>query len=142
MLGVNTFKKDDSAAAGESSRSISPDCTLNAIRSATEIGEIQDSGLLDEVRRSSLNDERRSGIVPFDISQFLTYANDLDPNLTSDDDNDIVEIGSANFLRKSTGRFFAVDTPGNLSSIWIPQGANFDLMKYKAWVGKYLQLTE
>jgi hypothetical protein len=131
----DTMRKEKSS--GDLTRSSSPELTLDAMRSATNLDEIADSEPL--VFEKCFNEDKRSSTTSPDISQFLTNSADVKQS-ESDDEDDFVDLKSANFFAEEIlqyrrcAAFAAPEIPSEKIHNF-PAGTTFDFRKYKAWVG-------
>jgi hypothetical protein len=131
---MSAMRKEKSS--GDLTRSSSPELTLDAMRSATDLDEIADSEPL--VFEKCFNEDKRSSTTSPDISQFLT--NSADMTSESDDEDDFVDLKSANFFAEEIPQYrrcAAFAAPGVPSEKIhnFPAGMTFDFRKYKSWVG-------
>jgi hypothetical protein len=133
---MSAMRKEKSS--GDLTRSSSPELTLDAMRSATDLDEIADSEPL--VFEKCFNEDKlRSSTTSPDISQFLTNSAGVKQS-ESDDEDDFVDLKSANFFAEEIPQYrrcAAFAAPGVPSEKIhnFPAGTTFDFRKYKAWVG-------
>lgn len=133
---IGTMRKEKSA--GDLARSSSPEMTLEAMQTATDVDEIADSDSELDVEKD-LNDDKRSSTGALDISHLISYSSNAELS-EDDDEDDFVELGSAKFFPAETPVYMtcaASTSAGSGSDKMqsVTADTSFDFREYRAWVG-------